>query len=216
MCPAHLRLVASAEHEQPVETGDIGAEQLVDGLRAGREWAERELLERHGARVRTVLMRIMGSPAATEDMMQEVFARAFDRISAVHDPDGLGMWLTQFAINVAREEIKRRRRKRWLLFFAPETLPDGEPEACRVDDDIDAARAVEAIYEVLARMSPDLRIAFTLRNIEGMPLPSVAAACDVSLATIKRRLARAEEMFGARARNHPVLQGWVEEGDRWR
>jgi RNA polymerase sigma-70 factor (ECF subfamily) len=211
----HLKLVQPVREEVPDRSRDFDAERLLDGLRAGNASAERELLEHFTRRVQTVLVRIMGSDAAIDDMTQEVFVRALDRIEAVHDPGGLQMWLTRFAINVAREEIRRRKRKRWLLFFAPQTLPDGESPESSVSDDVDTARAAQSVYELLDEMSAEHRTAFALRNIERLPLPEVATACGVSLATAKRWLSRAEGTFRARARNHPVLREWM-EGARWR
>ena len=57
--------------------------------------------------------------------------------------------------------------------------------------------------------------AFALRFVDGMELTEVAAACETSLATIKRRLARAGARFEAAARRQPVLEEWLEGGTRW-
>jgi len=54
-----------------------------------------------------------------------------------------------------------------------------------------------------------------LRFIEEMPLDDVAATCNVSLATVKRRIGRAEQRFVAIARRDPILRPLVEEGRRW-
>ena len=59
-------------------------------------------------------------------------------------------------------------------------------------------------------------MAFTLRFVSEMQLTEVAAACRVSLATIKRRLARAEKRFVEAARENPALRERLEAGGRWR
>ena len=64
-------------------------------------------------------------------------------------------------------------------------------------------------------MRTDQRIPFALRYVQGLELTAVADACGVSLATVKRRLARAEGRFVIMARRHPALKEWVEEGGRW-
>ena len=56
----------------------------------------------------------------------------------------------------------------------------------------------------------DNRIAFTLRYMHEMDLTEVAAATGVSLATVKRRLARAKKQFMALAKEHPELKEWLE------
>lgn len=158
----------------------------------------------------------MGAQPGLDDLTQEVFIRALDRIHMLRDPDALGVWLAQFAVNVAREQLKAQKRKRWLLFLSPESVPDTESPVASADEKVDITRAITAVYEVLDGMSADHRIAFSLRHIERMDLPTTATTCNVSLATISRRLRRAEASFRARARNHPVLQEWVEEGEAWR
>ncbi|MEZ4298352.1 MAG: sigma-70 region 4 domain-containing protein [Polyangiaceae bacterium] len=67
------------------------------------------------------------------------------------------------------------------------------------------AGALEATYAVLGELPADERIAFALRFIEGMELTEVAASCGVSLATVKRRIGRAEGRSVEKARQHPIL-----------
>ena len=204
------------QNQASKKSREVSEEELVDGLRGRRAWAERVLLERYTVRVQTVLARIMGGRANLDDMTQEVFVRVLDRIPALRDADALGPWLTQFAVNVAREQLKADKRRRWLLYFSPESVPDLVSASSGLDDNVDVTRAINAVYEVLDGMSADHRIAFSLRHIETMDLPRVATACNVSLATISRRLRRAEASFRTRARNHPVLREWLGETESWR
>jgi RNA polymerase sigma-70 factor (ECF subfamily) len=67
----------------------------------------------------------------------------------------------------------------------------------------------------LGQLPVDERMAFALRYIEGMTLPDAVEACETSLATLKRRLARAEKQFLEAAGKRPVLTHWLEEGTRW-
>jgi RNA polymerase sigma-70 factor (ECF subfamily) len=69
--------------------------------------------------------------------------------------------------------------------------------------------AVRATYRVLAALPVDERIPFALRFIEGMELTEVARACDVSLATVKRRLTSAQKKFAKIASTYPELSDWV-------
>ena len=165
--------------------------------------------------MRRVLTRILGMSADVDDLAQAVFLRSLDRIDDLREGVTARAWLTSFAVNVAREALRRRARWRWLSFLAPDDLPDVVSAETDADADGDARRAVRATYAILDRMDVDLRTAFALRHIDGMALEDVALACGVSLATIKRRLAKAETTFGARARREPALHEWLEEGTRW-
>jgi RNA polymerase sigma-70 factor (ECF subfamily) len=74
----------------------------------------------------------------------------------------------------------------WTADFAP-----------RCSDPRDRA-AVDDLYEALSRVPPDLRIPWILHRVEHLSLPETAAACDVSLATVKRRIKDAEERLERR------------------
>jgi RNA polymerase sigma-70 factor (ECF subfamily) len=84
------------------------------------------------------------------------------------------------------------------------------------ESDVAAREALRATYAILKTMPTSERIAFTLRRFEGMELPQVALACNCSLATVKRRLTRAEAYFLKHASQHPELHCWLNEkgGDR--
>jgi RNA polymerase sigma-70 factor (ECF subfamily) len=132
--------------------------------------------------------------------------RAFESLHLLRDPGAFAGWLRRLAVCAAMELLRsRRRRRRWLWFLPPEELP--EQEAPGVDE---ATReALRATYEVLDTLPVEERVAFSLRVLDGMPLAEVAVACGCSLATAKRRIARAEQAFYCAARRHPALEGWV-------
>ena len=115
------------------------------------------------------------------------------------------------ATHTACKAIRRRRARAWLRFVAPEDLPE-----CAVrPPSEEAVEAHDRTYRILERFSAADRAVFALRFIDGMQLTDVAAACGISLATAKRRIARAERRFVASALSDPVLAAWVKKGDRW-
>src|SRR5262245_52910200 len=203
------RLVASVEPDAPegVVDREESADQLEDALRGGRAWAEREVLVRYTGHVRRVLARILGTSAELDDLTQEVFLRGLDRIARLRAGAGLRAWFTGVAVNVARETLRARARRRWLLFFAPQELPATAAER-NTEGSTDASRALHATYEVLAKMGASSRTLFALRHLDGMELEELARACGLSVATVKRRLGKAEATFRARARRHPQLRDW--------
>jgi RNA polymerase sigma-70 factor (ECF subfamily) len=195
-------------HGDPQRLDD---DALVLALKAGEARAPAALFARFAGHVERVLTRIFGaSEAEVADMVNVTFLRALDRIDRVEDSRGLRAWLTSIAVNVSREHVRARRRRGWLRLVEPSQLP--EPAA---EPPHDAAEAVRRLYGALAAMPVDERIAFALRFVDGMELTEVAAACEVSLATIKRTLARAEERFVAISRRDAVLRERLEGGGRW-
>lgn len=189
----------------------VGDDVLVERARRGDEAARTAIFERHASHVTRVLLRVLGADGETADLVHDVFVFAFRDLERLTDASALKAWLTAIAVNTARGHIRSRSRRRWLRFFAPEDVP--EVPAAIADEDTRAA--MRATYAVLDAMDPDERIAFALRHIDGMELTETAAACEVSLATIKRRLTSAEAGFREKAGAHPVLAPWLEGGARW-
>ena len=92
-----------------------------------------------------------------------------------------------------------------LRFLPFSELPEPElPPA-----DFEGSQAMQAVYRVLGKLDTDQRIAFALRFVAGMELTEVAASCGVSLATIKRRLSRAQSSFATAAALEPALADWL-------
>ena len=186
-------------------------EALVAGLRAESPVAVAAFVARYESHVRSVLVRILGDDPEVPDLHHDVFLRALRAARQIKDPGALAGWLSIIAVNVARTALKRRERARWLRFLPWTELPEVEAPAA-TDDDVEA---LQRTYALLAELPADERIAFALRFVEGMDLTEVATACGVSLATIKRRLRRAEDAFLELARADPRLAAWLEGGSRW-
>ena len=189
--------------------GDDNA--LLQALRAGHPGAAAVFYDQHAAHVNRTLRSALGADEEIPDLLQEVFIRAMDGIGKLREVDRIGGWLTTIAIFVARAQIRRRARRGWLRAFSPEharlqyqTQPSSE-----------ARSALREVYAVLGQLPVDERMAFALRYIEGMTLPDAAEACETSLATLKRRLVRAEKYFLEAASKRPVLEHWLKEGTRW-
>jgi len=193
-------------------TGDEAA--LVEGLRANHPGAKAAFFQRYVKLVERIVTHVIGFDAELADILQEVFAGALSSIHTLNDPSALTPWLGRVATLTARKVLRGRSRRAWLRRFVDSAEEERhEPVASGVN--VEAQRAVRTVYSVLGDMPTDERIAFALRFIDGMELTEVAASCEVSLATIKRRLVRAERRFIAIARKYPELAQWIEGGTRW-
>lgn len=189
--------------------GDDAA--LMQALRAGHPGAAAVFYDQHAAHVHRTLRAALGADEDIPDLLQEVFIRALDRIGKLRDVERVRSWLTTIAIFVARGHIRLRARRNWLRVFSPERT-----QPAHLDQPSSEARiALQEVYAVLDGMVVDERMAFVLRFIDGMTLPDAAEACEVSLATFKRRLARAEQHFLEGASQRPALEQWLKDGTRW-
>jgi RNA polymerase sigma-70 factor (ECF subfamily) len=193
-----LRIVRSV----PSELDDAG---LVEALLAGDEAAATRLYDRHIGAVHRFVFRLLGPGADLDDVVQEVFAYALSSIAKLREPAALQSWLMGIAVGKVKAYIRWRRRKRWLSFMPSDELP--EPTVTRDDDHAEVVREVMAILD---KLPVDERIALVVHRVEGLSLSESAAACGTSVSTFKRRLARGETKFFARAEKRPALALWLE------
>jgi RNA polymerase sigma-70 factor (ECF subfamily) len=189
--------------------GDDAA--LVAALRAGHPGAAAAFYDRYAEHVRLTLRSILGPDEDIPDLLQEVFIRALDRVGNLREVDRLSSWLTTMAVFVARAQIRIRSRRRWLGFFSPERTRPPQLE----QPSSDARRALRELHAILDQMPIDERTAFVLRYLHRITLLEAAEACETSLATFKRRLARAEARFRDAVRARPEFTQWLDEGTRW-
>ena len=184
---------------------------MVTAMRSGNRAAIAAFYDRYHAHVRRVLTRVLGLESELADLEHDVLVSALEAIDELREPGALKPWLTSIAVFTARTRILRRSRGRWLQLLPWNELPEVEARTrCG-----EVTEALRATYAVLDELPVDERVPFALRFIGEMDLTEVAAACSVSLATIKRRLARAEARFAALSRRHPALTEWIEGGARW-
>ena len=181
-----------------------GDRALVTAILQKRPGAEALLFDRYGRDVENILWRTLGPDLELEDVLHDVFIAAFASLDGLREHDAVRGWLIGIAIRQARKRIRKRRRGSFIRLFAPNKLPERVSDAAPAE----VTRALHACYEILDRMSVELRLVFTLRYFEGMELTEVAQACGVSLATAKRHLSRAQERFSKHAAKSAALADW--------
>lgn len=170
--------------------------------RAGtRCWDEYSVL------VRGVIRRALGRSDDVEDLVQETFLRLFREAPRLRDKGKVRSFVLGIALNVVRDEWRRRRVRKWLCLTDHGFLPDLE-----APDDSDARRAVRRLYEILELLEPNSRIAFSLRYFEELELDEAADVMGCSLATMKRYLAHARERVEARASRDASLLPYLGAG----
>ncbi len=162
---------------RPAELGD---EVLVDRVKSGDRAAFRELYLRHARGVATALARLVGD-ADLDDIVQDTFVRATDRMDTLRSASHLRAWLVTIAVRLAHSRrVRRRRREGLLRAFGLQTPQASDPRDRAPADDLSDA---------LARVPEDVRVPWFLHHVQGERLEDVAALFGVSLATIKRRIA---------------------------
>jgi RNA polymerase sigma-70 factor (ECF subfamily) len=188
---------------------------LVKALRANHPGAKAALFDRYAEHVERVVTHVLGFDAELADVVHDAFVGAFGSLHTLQDPSALKPWLSRVAALTARKALRTRSRRAWLRLFT-NAAQERRWEPAELGSDPEARQALRESYVLLDELPVDERIAFALRFIDGMELGEIAAACQVSLATVKRRLQRAERRFIGRATKRPVLVEWMQGGgSRW-
>lgn len=180
--------------------------ELVAAFVGNEPGAPAELWDRYYPFVRGVLTRAVGPRHDVEDLVQETFMRLFRKLPTLRDPASLKSFILSITTRVIQSELRMRWVRRWLGLFS-----DGEmPEHAGDEADLEAREALARFYKILDRLSPEHRSAFVLRYVEGLELADVAAALEVSLATIKRWLPRIAKRVFSQAQSDPLLASYIE------
>ena len=185
MAPAVVRRARVVDVTASLAVTDA---ELVARARTGDTWAEEMIYRRHVGRVASVARRLLRDPVEASDVVQDTFLIAFSRLGTLTVPAALAGWLGRIAVSRVQRRWRWRRLRFWAATDAGESLaevasPDLGP----------AERAELALLDGrLAALPVKLRVPWILRHVVGYSLDEVACACDCSLASVKRHLARAE------------------------
>lgn len=176
---------------------------MLDGLKRGDIAAQSEVFRRYQVAVTGVLSNILTSSHDIQDAVQDTFVKVFRSAPQVRDPRALRSWIMRVAASVGLDEFRRRQRLRERGLGEHDKLDLGWSVT-----PVEARRALWDTYSVLSVMPPQEQRVFTLRYVDGLELTKIADVCEVSLATVKRRLERAATRFNSLARHRPALTDW--------
>ncbi len=179
----------------PSRSKDDDAE-LVRLFQRGHADAAIEIYNAHATVAERMLVRMLGYVPERVDLLHDVFVRVYEGLDSIRDASSLRSWICGIAVRRAQEHIRERKRRQ-TASFEEHTAWTGDPEV---------SLTMRRVYALLDRLDADDRAAFVLRRIEGMELAEVASTCGVSLATAKRRIARAEQQFSELASADAVLR----------
>ena len=182
-------------NEQGREWGD---RELVEGLKAGDEFAVRHLLARHGDTLYGIASRVTENNEDAQEAVQDALIQALRAISEFRDESSLKTWLVRIVINSARmrRRTQSRHRKRELLSVEDHFSEDGmhlQPVAPWRDIPETAALSAEEREKVRAAildLPEDYGLVIQLTDIEGLNVREAAEALEITLAAAKSRLHR--------------------------
>ena len=173
--------------------------ELVRRAKAGDYAAFEALVSRYERPIYTLVRRIVGNVEDAEDAVQESFASVVEHLAEFREESSFYTWLSRIASNHALKLIRKRRGLRTipldeLTARVDQNLPRPEFIAPWAKDPLDAEKepAVRALIETaLQELDEKYRLAFVLRDIQGLSTVAAAHALGVSEGNLKVRLLRA-------------------------
>jgi RNA polymerase sigma-70 factor (ECF subfamily) len=179
-----------AERAGALEQQDV---QLVQRCLQGDGSAWEDLVRRHSRRIFNICYRFTGNGAEAEDLSQEVFLRVYRTLGsyrAVHG--GFATWLTSVTRNLLIDHYRRTKRDRMTdsLEDAMPVVENKASSARRPDEQALLGELSEQVQKGLAKLSPELREAVILRDLQQMEYAEIQQVLAVPEGTVKSRINR--------------------------
>ena len=187
---------------------EIPEAELIAAVRAGNTQSFEPLVRKYQPRVFATVRRYARRESEVEDIVQEVFLKAFRKLSGFRGDAPFEHWLMRLTVRTCFDFLRVHQRRReftfadlseaeheWLDRFATSPAEAGET----------AAAARELVGHVLEQLSPAARLVLTLLEIEDRPVKEIAALTGWSPTLVKVRA------FRARAEMRKCLEWMMRE-----
>ncbi len=173
---------------------------LVRRCIAGDVVAWEEIVQRYNRRIYNICYRFAGSGDDAQDLTQEVFIKMFRTLSAYDVERGAFMtWVTTITRNLLVDHFRKSKQDRMTesLDTTSSEHDDAMPLSEKIEDKAPAAdasvqsrEARELIHSALQKLSPELREAVILRDLQDMDYKDIATVLKVPEGTVKSRINR--------------------------
>jgi RNA polymerase sigma-70 factor, ECF subfamily len=170
--------------------------ELVRAFQGGREAAFDELVWRYRNAVASFIVATLGRSTDVEDLSQEVFLRVHQALPRFKPSGSFPAWLYRITINLCRDEIRKKRLRRFLSLDEMEPSEPAFKDASARSDSVTMAREErEVILNALGKVNEKYRTALVLREYEDMSYGEIASVLGISEQAVKSRIFRAREQL---------------------
>ncbi|MCS6918738.1 MAG: sigma-70 family RNA polymerase sigma factor [Fimbriimonadales bacterium] len=180
-------------------------EQLATRAKAGDSQAMEELYLRYRQPVFRIVYRSTRNIDEAEDIVQDVFLKAFERLHTFREQSRFSTWLMRIALNLCTDRARMRQRRQDLLEREAEhKLAWSHPDA---PDPLETAQQNafnEAFYTALNQLPDHHRQLIVLRDLEEMDYEQIAEILGASVGAVKLRVMRARRAF--KTKLEPLLR----------
>lgn len=179
---------------------------LVRRCIAGDAAAWEEIVQRYHRRIYNICYRFAGSADDAQDLTQDVFIRMYRTLNSYDTEKGaFTTWLTTMTRNMLVDHFRKTRQERMTdsldattsehedAMPLGERIPDQGPAP---DSGVQSRETREAVHQALQKLSPELREAVILRDLQDMDYREIAMVLNVPEGTVKSRINRGRAELG--------------------
>jgi RNA polymerase sigma-70 factor (ECF subfamily) len=171
--------------------------EVVRRVRAGESALFEVLMRRYNQRLYRAARSIVKDEDEAEDVMQQAYVNAFQHLDQFAERASFATWLTRIAVH---EALARRRRRGRAVEIESMSSDDGEPDVLTSRDPGPEEQALtselrRALEAALDNLPPIYRMAFMLREVEGLGTRETAECLDTTEDVVKTRLHRARALL---------------------
>ena len=173
---------------------------LVRRCIAGDAAAWEEIVQNYNRRIYNICYRFAGSADDAQDLTQEVFIKIYRTLASYDTHKGaFATWITTITRNLLVDHFRKTKQDRMTdsLDAAPSDHEDAQPLSDRIEDKsarpdsrVRSREVGETVHAALAKLSPELREAVILRDLQDMDYREIATALKVPEGTVKSRINR--------------------------
>jgi RNA polymerase sigma factor (sigma-70 family) len=167
--------------------------QLVQQCLQGDGSAWEELVRRHARRIFNICYRFTGNGTEAEDLSQEVFLRVYRTLGSYRSAHGgFATWVTSVTRNLLIDHYRRSKRDRVTdsLDDAMPVVENKESAGRRPDEQVLLGELGSQVQEALKKLSPELREAVILRDLQQLEYVEIQQVLAVPEGTVKSRINR--------------------------
>lgn len=196
--------VHDSRMDDPLEPTD---DELVTRTKGGDVAAFDDLVIRYSPRLYGLVYNMTSNHEDTNDLLQEVFAKAFRSIPGFRQQSAFYTWIHSIAMNMTINFLKKRNRRRGISLDDVDSHIENDPDFIEMTSSSDPRRETnlaelqKKLNESLQKLSHDHRAVVTMFDIQGMPHSEIAKILGTSEGTVRSRLFYA----------HRQLQSYLEE-----
>lgn len=164
---------------------------MVEDCRKGSRQAQFELYKLYANAMYNVALRIVNDDAEAEDVLQEAFLDAFNRIGDFRQETTFGLWLKQIVINRSINYLRKRKLETVGVDNAEDIAEEQEP-------DVEATQLkVEAIKAAMTELPDGYRVVLSLYLFEGYDHEEIAHILKITENTSRSQYMRAKKKLNS-------------------